>query len=223
MKKIFVLFVSIILIGTLAMDARSFNLKIGTFWPDMKSDLWDENLYDLTFDKEDMRGLYLGAEFEVFMNRYASFSLEAGHYSKKIYTIYSQYELDDGTALNHDINLSIYSFEAGMKLYPMGHRGVFNPYIGAGVGLYAWKYIQGGDFIDYDDYSVYEGEAVTETVTPGFFGKAGFVYRFQRSVGISFEAKYTYLKGNLSELFEGYGKLDLNGLTLSVGVNLFLN
>ena len=40
-------------------------------------------------------------------------------------------------------------------------------------------------------------------------------------MGISFEAKYHYLKGQLSNLFEGFEKLDLGGLTLNIGLNLF--
>ena len=88
---------------------------------------------------------------------------------------------------------------------------------------------QGGYFVDFEDYSeedgytVTEGQADTHTYTPGFNAKAGFVYRFQRSMGIAFEAKYTYLKGNLSSLFEGFEKFDLSGLTITAGLNFFLN
>ncbi|MCP4217431.1 MAG: hypothetical protein GY765_22500 [bacterium] len=238
MKKTIILLTLLLTIGAFSLQAGSLNLKIGSFFPAMESDLWETNLENLAFDKQDMRGLYLGAEFEFFLGRYASFTLEAGHYDRELNTVYRDVEYEDGTPLYHDLSLRIMSMEAGIKFYLTGHSrsgnrrgkrrysddsGSFKPYIGGGVGLYAWKYMQGGDFLDYEDYSVSEGQADTETYTPGFNAKVGFVYRFQRSLGIALEAKYTYLKGDLSSLFEGFEKFDLSGLTVTAGLNLFLN
>ncbi len=226
MKKLgfFSTLLVVFIIGSLplSMQGQSFNLKVGAFYPDMESELWATNLENLAFDKQDMMGVYWGAELEMEMGRHFCLALEGGYYSQDVFTLYKDYEHQNGDPINQDISLRVGSLEAGFKLYPLGYRNLFNPYIGAGVGIYAWKYIQGGEFIDFNDMSIYEGEAYTRTITPGFNARAGFVYRFQRSMGISFEAKYTYLKGNLSSLFEDFDKMDLSGVTLMIGVNLFL-
>jgi hypothetical protein len=99
---------------------------------------------------------------------------------------------------------------------------LFNPYFGVGIGIYAWKYYQGGEFVDFLEEVVYEGEAYTSSISPGFNARVGFVYRFKRNMGISFETRYVYLKGNLSSLFEGFEKLDLSNVTFTMGVNFFL-
>jgi hypothetical protein len=213
------------MVGTLplSLQGQSINLKVGGFYPALESDLWAQDLSDLAFEKQDLLGVYWGAELEMEMGRYFTGSFETGYYEQDVRTVYRDWEYEDGSAINQDISLRITSVEAGFKLYPMGYRNVFNPYIGAGVGAYFWKYYQGGEFIDFDDGSIYEGEAYTTTVTPGFNARAGFVYRFKRTMGIQFEAKYTYLKGQLSGLFDpSFEKLDLSGVTFTMGVNFFL-
>lgn len=222
MKKVTFVILTILMVGFLTLNGQSLNFKIGAFYPSMESDLWDVNLENLAFDKSDMLGTYLGAELEFFMGRYFSFALEGGYYHQDVFTEYKEFEHEDGTPIYHDLSLKIASMEADLKIYPLGHRRLFNPFIGGGIGLYTWKYIQGGEFIDFEEMTVFEGEAHTKTTTIGFNAKGGFVYRFRRSMGISFEARYVYLKGQQSSLFEGFNKLDLSGLTLNIGVQLFL-
>ena len=224
MKKLATVVLSILMIGAAAanLHGQSLNLKVGAFSPGMQSDLWETNLENLAFDKQDMLGAYFGAELEMFMGRYFSLALEGGHYRQEVYSVYEFVTYDDGSPINQDLFLRVSSLEAGIKLYPAGHRELFNPYIGGGIGFYFWKYYQGGEFVDFVEEIVYEGEAYTDRMSLGFNVKAGFVYRWRRSVGISFESKYTYLKGELSSLFEGFEKLDLSGFTFTVGLNLFL-
>jgi len=222
MKKVALVILSLLIVGFSSLNGQSLNLKIGAFYPIMKSDLWDLNRENLAFGDADMIGVYWGAEFEIFMGRQFSLALEAGHYKRDVFTVYKDVVYEDGTPIHQDFSLRITTIEADFKLYPLGHRKLFNPYIGFGIGLYAWKYYQGGEFVDFEEEIVYEGEAYTNTITPGFNAKLGFVYRYRRSFGISFEARYIYLKGQLSELFEGFGKLDLSSITLNIGVHLFL-
>ncbi|MCP4150087.1 MAG: outer membrane beta-barrel protein [bacterium] len=221
MKRTLLIILIILVAGIIPLSGHSLNLKMGTFFPSMKSDLWDLNRENLTFDKDDLRGAYYGAEFEVFMGRKLSLALEAGHYKKKAYSIYRDVEYEDGAQIEQDIFLRINSLEMGFKLYPAGHRKQFNPFIGGGVGLYAWRYVQGGEFVDFEEETVYEGEAETDTHTIGFNAKAGFTYRFRRNIGFSLEGRYVFLKGELSDHFEGFNKLDLGGLTLNVGLNFY--
>lgn len=217
--------IAVLMVGSLPLNlhGQSLNLKVGGFYPALESDLWAQDLNDLAFEKQDLLGVYWGAELEMEMGRYFTGAIETGYYNQDVNSIYRDWEHEDGSPIYQDISLRITSVEASFKLYPMGYRNVFNPYIGGGVGAYFWKYYQGGEFIDFDDNSIYEGEAYTTTVTPGFNARAGFVYRFKRTMGIQFEAKYTYLKGELSGLFDpSFEKLDLSGLTFTMGVSFFL-
>lgn len=222
MRKLSVTLLMILMLGAASLSAQSVNFKIGALYPTMNSDLWEVNLENLAYDKADMLDVYWAAELEMFMGRYFSLALEAGHYRQEIYSQYKTAVYDDGTPIYQDFFLRITSLEASFKLYPLGHRKMFNPYFGIGIGIYAWKYYQGGEFVDFVEETVYEGEAHTNAITPGFNTKVGFVYRFKHNMGISFETRYVYLKGNLSSLFEGFEKFDLSNVTFTMGVNFFL-
>jgi len=57
----------------------------------------------------------------------------------------------NGTTGNNivaDLKLRIVPFSATVRLLPLGHQG-FQPYIGAGVNIYYWRYSETGQFVDY--------------------------------------------------------------------------
>lgn len=222
MRKLAIIILSLLMASTLTLTGQSVNFKIGAFQPIQESDLWEVNLDNLAYTKGDLLDVYLGLEAEFPMGRYFTFSLELGHYRQDIYTMYKDAEYLDGTPIYQDFFLKITSLEADFKIYPIGTRQLFNPYFGGGVGLYAWKYLQGGEFVDWVTDEVYEGEAYNDAVSPGFNVKAGFVYRFKRNMGVSFEGRYAFVKGDLGSLFEGFEKFDLSGWTVSMGLNIFL-
>ncbi|MEN8222920.1 MAG: hypothetical protein ABFR36_06635 [Acidobacteriota bacterium] len=218
-KNIFLILV--LLLSAAIVSGQSLNFKIGFFTPSLDSDLWEVNKENLYFSNDDMKDLVYSVEYEHFMGKHFSLTMEAGTFEQTVYSQYRDYEFEDGSPIYQDLYLSISGIEANIKIYPLGHRKIFNPYVGAGVGIYFWEYEQFGDFIDFTTWDVYEGYGYTETYSAGFNFKGGFVFRFRRHMGISFEAKYQYLKGQLSTLFEGFEKLDMSGLTLNIGLNLF--
>ena len=217
---------SILIMNGLVLNGQSLNLKIGLFHPSLNSDLWEVNMENLAFEKQDMLSEYYGIEYEHFFGSQISFSLEGGYYKKELYSMYKDFEYDDGSPIYQNLALKITSIEADFKFYPVSHRRKFYPFLGAGIGMYYWKYEQWGDFLIFDGnevVDVLEGEYLeTSTYTAGFNAKGGFVFRFNRQWGISFETRYVHLKGDLSAFFQDFEKLDLGGFTFNLGVNFFL-
>jgi hypothetical protein len=209
-------------LGSGIIFSQSINLKMGVFLPSMQSDLWEDNIRNLAFNKSDLINIYEGIEFEYFLNRYTSLSLEIGTYHKTVYSEYTDYTYQDGSPIRQNISLRIMPMEANIKLYPLGCRNAISPYFGAGAGLYAWKYQQWGDFIIFPAGDIQEGFAETKTYSFGFNGRAGLLFRFHPRVALSVEGKYQYLRGQLSGYFEGFELLDLGGITATLGVNFFL-
>lgn len=209
-------------LGSGILLSQSINFKIGFFSPALQSDLWQDNRHNLAFNTADMLDTYYGAEYEVFLNRTISFSLEVGSYAKDVYTLYRDYTHEDDSPIFQNISLRITPMEANIKIYPLGHRTVFFPYFGAGAGLYAWTYQQYGEFIIFPDAYIEEGFAETKTFSFGFNGRAGLVYRFLPRVALAVEGKYQYLRGRLSAYFEGFDALDLGGITATLGINVYL-
>jgi hypothetical protein len=201
--------------------SQSLNMKIGLFVPSMRSDLWQINLDNLTFSRSDMINVFYSGEYEIFLDRYTSFSLEIGSYIKSVQAQYRDYTFADGSPIFQDIQLRLTPVEANIKFYPMGRRYRIFPFIGAGVGVYAWTYQQWGDFVNFQDDTVNQGFAETRRFAFGLNGRFGLVFRFHPRLSFSMEGKYQYLKGRLSEFFQGFNSLDLGGFTANVGINIY--
>jgi hypothetical protein len=221
MKRTWIILITLFL-GSGLLFSQSVNFKIGLFSPSMRSDLWEENLNNLAFNKSDMLDGYYAAEYEFFFNRFAAFTVEVGKYSKEIYSEYRDYTFADDSPIMQDIYLSVTPIEANIKLYPFGHRKVFFPFVGVGVGLYAWTYQQWGDFVIFPDLEIREGFAETETFSFGFNARAGLILRFHHRLGLALEAKYQHVRGQLSGSFEGFELFDLGGLTCTAGIHIYL-
>ena len=206
-----------------ALLAQSVNLKIGLFMPSMRSDLWDINIENLTLDRADMMKEFYAAEYEAYLNRDFSFTLEVGSYGKTHFAKYRDFEYGDGSPIYQNVSLRIVPIEAGFNYYPMGHRGRVNPYLGFGGGVYAWTYQQWGDFINFDDLSVQEGFAESKRFGFGLNGRLGIVFRFQQRLAVALEGKYLYLRSRLSGDFEEFAPLDMSGLSIGAGLMFFFN
>jgi len=210
-------------LGSGILISQSLNLKLGLFAPQMNSDLWEIQLDNLAFNKSDMLNAYYGAEFEMYLNRNASVSIEIGAYSRDVYSQYRDYTYLDGSPIYQNVSLRLTPIEANLKIYPMGHRLMVFPFVGAGVSLVAWTYQQWGDVINFEDDSVNEGFAETKTFSVGLNGRLGLVFRFHPRVALALEGKYQYLRGRLSGYFEDFELLDLGGFTANIGINIYLN
>jgi hypothetical protein len=218
----FIVSIVVVMFCGAALNADNVNFKGGIFFPQLKSDLWTTNMENLVFEKKDMQSEYYALEFEHFLDRNISLSFEGGYYKKEHLSFYRDYEYNDGSPINQNLSLEMANLEVGFKFYPLGSRLRFCPYLGAGAGVYYWKYKQWGDFINFDDNSVDQDKyAESSAYTPGFNAKGGFVFRFSRFFGVSAEARYQFVKGSLSSFFEGFEKLDMSGFTSIIGINFY--
>lgn len=220
MKRMVIL-MAIFGLGSGILISQSMNLKIGLFAPRMQSELWDTNLENLALSRSDMMSVYYGAEYEMYLSRYASFSLEIGSYNRTVYSQYRDYTFQNGDPIFQDVTLRLTPMEVNFKVYPLGHRNRVFPFFGAGVGVYAWTYQQSGDFINFEDGSINNGFAETKTFSIGFNGRLGLVFRFYSRLALALEGKYQYLKGRLSGYFQDFDLLDLGGFTANLSLNIY--
>lgn len=221
MKRLFTTMLILIMVSGV-ITAKNVIFRIGLQKIDMKSDLWEVNMENLALNKADMQGTFYGLGYEFFINKYIGIDIEAGTYKQTRYTMYKDYTYEDESSIYQNLSLNVNSVELNLNLLPLGYRRNIYPYISVGGGLYIWTYEQWGSFINFEEGSINEGYANTQTVSLGGNVKAGIVIRAGKKLGISFEGKYRYLKGELSSDFEGFKPLDLSGLTFSLGLHFFI-
>jgi hypothetical protein len=136
-------------------------------------------------------------------------------------SVYDNFIDSDGTEIDQDIRLRIVPTTFTVRLIPTGQGSAFQPYIGAGIGIFSWRYSETGEFIDpgagdeifRDSTSYVKTGASVGPVVDGGLRFAG------RTASTGFEIRYQRAEGELSDLFAG-PKLDLGGWTYNwtVGV-----
>ena len=94
------------------------------------------------------------------------------------------------------------------------------PYVGAGAGVMFYQFEQTGDFIDFETMEVFADHFTSEKFTPTANVLAGLDYSLSARFGLTTEARYVWARGALSRDFSGFHRLDLSGLSTSVGLTI---
>ena len=110
-------------------------------------------------------------------------------------TSYTDFVNEDGSEIAQTLKLRVVPFTATFKVLPFGTNNPIQPYIGAGVGMLAYRYSETGQFIDFSDPNlatfpgnfVGSGAATGPVVLGGLraatpFGTLGGEIRYQYGV-----------------------------------------
>lgn len=100
--------------------------------------------------------------------------------------------------------------------------GGLAPFVGAGVGVMWSRFHQYGDFIDTAAASVpvFRDDFASKSWTFTAHAFAGFEMNVGTRTFVTTEARYTWAKAALGSDFEGYGRMDLSGLAMTVGFGM---
>lgn len=175
--------------------------------------------FSLAFDPKDFSGATFGGEWLFGLGDYLEAGVGVGYYQRTVPSVYAQKVRDDGAELEQDLKLRIIPFSGTIRFLPVG-RGSVEPYVGAGIGAFSWRYSEVGEFIDtegftFTDRFVDSGTAVGPVILGGIRFPVSDVWlvggevRWQKAEG----------KGLLDERFLG-DKIDLGGWTSNFTVHL---
>lgn len=177
-------------------------------------DVLAENLRFLVFDLSDFRGPQVGADWLVGIGRFAEAGVGVSFYRRTVPTIYADYVNRDGTEIAQDLALRVAPVSATFRLFPAGRDGAIQPYVGAGVSLLAWRYSESGEFVDFDDFSVFRDSFVDSGTTVGGVGLAGLRFAVSDQFGVGGEFRYQGGRADLDRTLGFAGdKLDLGGFS----------
>ena len=98
-------------------------------------------------DMSEFNNITVGGEWVFGLGRKFEGGLGIGYYSKSVPTVYAFQTYSDGTDIPQSLRLRVIPFTATVRWLPIGRDAGFIPYIGAGVGVFSWKYTEQGYFI----------------------------------------------------------------------------
>jgi hypothetical protein len=152
----------------------------------------------------------IGGEWLFGVVRNVEGGLGIGFYQRSVPTLYTDLVNRNGTDIEQTLKLRIVPFTATIRYLPMGSDQVVQPYIGAGVGAFRWRYSETGQFVDFQN-NVFTGNFVGDGGAAGPVVLGGV--RFLAAPATAgFEIRYQAAEGELpfDKGFAG-SKIDLGG------------
>jgi opacity protein-like surface antigen len=168
--------------------------------------------FSLAFDPKDFSGVTFGGEWLIGLGDYLEAGIGVGYYQRTVPSVYAQKVRDDGAELEQDLKLRIVPFSGTIRFLPVG-RGSVEPYVGAGIGAFSWRYSEVGEFIDTEGFTFTDRfEDSGTTAGPVILGGIRFPVADTLLVGGELRWQKAEGKGLLDERFLG-DKIDLGGWT----------
>ena len=161
-------------------------------------------------DIGEFNNVTVGGEWLFPMTRYVEGGLGLGFYQKSVPTVDTDFEHPNGTDIRQTLKLRIVPFAATIRFLPLGNNHPIQPYIGAGVGVYSWRYSETGEFV-YPDGSIRNRNFVATGADTGPTILGGV----RVPIGptrVGFEIRHQSAEGTVpgDDLFTE-GKIDLGG------------
>ena len=156
-------------VGVIATPAasaqQSLNLYLGGFVPTSAdaragSDVLVQDQNFLAFNLNRFNAPTVGGEWLVALGDKFDAGLGLGFYQRTVPAVDANYVNANGSEVVANLKLRIVPFTATIRVLPFGHDAPLQPYIGAGVGVFVWRYSESGQFVDPADLSISNGTFV---------------------------------------------------------------
>jgi hypothetical protein len=202
-----------------AAAQQTINFSFGGFAPrseDARSanDVLVQDRTFLDFNVGDFSGATVSGEWLIGLGDYFDAGLGIGFYQRSTLAEdrFSEFDIT-GDRILADLKLRVVPFNATFRWLPLGRHGGVQPYLGAGVGVFGWRYSESGDFVASDNVTIIHGNFVGSGSAAGPVVLGG-VRVPVGSWSIGGELKYQKAKGDLpsDQGFAG-ATIDLGGLT----------
>ena len=199
-----------------------FRLHIGSFRPDGKSDYWDSIRSDFTnSDKSDFENPSFGLDYILPLNERMGLIFSGSYYEGTTTGAYRNFEDNFNHRIVHDTTLDIGSATIGLLFHLVPKGSAVQPYVAVGGGAYPWRLQERGDFIDFQDphQAIFTSRLSSSGTAFGYYGLAGLDIPITRHVSIFAEGRWTRVKADLKDDFDGFGKIDLGGREIGAGLS----
>ena len=216
-----------------ASAQQSFNLLIGGFTPRAEdartpNDVLVNDLSvppQLLFNISDFNSAAIGGEYLAGLGDKFEAGLGIGFQQRSVPSVYAKLVDADGSEIEQTLKLRDIPFSATVRFLPLGHESGLQPYVGAGVGVHAWRYSESGEFVGDNNAIFRQSYVASGTATGpvilgglrGMFGTwgVGGELRWQSAIG-----DLPQDKGFVTDpALDNKPKIDLGGFTYLFSVN----
>jgi hypothetical protein len=214
--RVVVLLLAALAVSVPAAAQQTLNFSLGYFMVNGEDaradgDVLLVNREFLLFDMHDFDTWSVGGEWLVPIGDYVEAGGGVQFTSRTVNTIYADYEEANGAEIEQELKLRIIPLTATARVLPLGRRAAVQPYVGAGIGFFNWRYSENGDFIDFTVFpnEIYRARYVDSGTSVGPVAIFGVRAPIGKAM-IGGEVRYQKAEGELGQDFLGT-RIDLGG------------
>lgn len=201
-----------------ASAQQTINFNLGKFAlrgedARVEGDVLNVNRTLLAFDVSDFNQVIFGVEWLVPIGRYFEGGAGIGFSRRTVESVYLDFVEQDGSEIEQELRLRLIPMTFSFRALPLGQDSPVQPYVGAGLGIFNWRYTEVGDFIDFgagDEIFPAEYVASGNATGPIVLGGVRFAGDTFSAGG---EIRYQRASGDLDDIDFLGPKLDLGGWT----------
>ena len=193
---------------------QTFNVSFGYFTvrgqdARVAGDVLNANRNFLTFDIKDFNGPSIGGEWLIPVGRYIEAGAGLSFTRRTVPAVYTRLVNQNRSEIEQDLRLRMVPAAFTFRLLPLGQDNGFQPYLGAGLGVIAWRYSESGQFVDTRDNSIFNNSYVASGTETGPVVMGGIRFAGDTAAA-GVEIRYQGADADLPAPFAG-GKIDLGG------------
>jgi opacity protein-like surface antigen len=207
----------------------SLTLRGGFAQPMARSDVFDDATRFLTLSRGDFGSGALGADIGFGVTERVTLQVGIGLSMRRVGSESRDFEGTDDLPILQTTIFRRVPVTAGLKyhLTPPGRSlgklawipAKWTPYVAAGGGMMYYSYKQDGEFVDFEDLSIMRGSLESKGWGATGYGAAGVDLSLTPHVGLTTEARYDYARGEMGTQFQGFDRIDLSGISATIGIN----
>ena len=214
----------------------SFSLRGGYAFASAGSDVFNDAMSQLTLDKSDFGAFSWGGDISYAAKPRLDIVFDGGASStteeSEVRDFVEDLPSGESAPIVQSTQYRRVPLTIGVKYY-LADRGravgqfayipsKYAPYVGIGAGGMYYKFKQSGDFVDFasdpEFPDIFSATLESSGWTPMVHGAAGIDYTMGPWLALTAEARYQWAKARLDpEVFVDYDKIDLSGVTGTVG------
>jgi outer membrane protein W len=205
----------------------SFSLHGGFAAPSARSDIFSFTTSQLTVNRGDFSAVDFGADLAFSVAPRFDLVLDLSYSGMSKGSEFRNYVDNNNQPIQQTTSFqrTPLTLSARYYLLPQGRQiGHFAwvprrivPYVGAGVGMMYYEFEQKGDFVDDSTLAVFNDTFHSGGWAPVAQGLAGIEWSLGPKWALTTEVHYLTGSAAMSSDFEGFHRIDLSGVTSSVG------